>query len=192
MHSWVLSAALAITIVLSSLVLILVDGNLLRSVVAGGAPTAAQLGTHEATRAFVTGGAAEVPAEYSAAERAHLADVRRLIRAGKFLLIMSLVVLLTAWGTGSRQAFWRAGLFVLGLTLVLAVLGRDFQAFWLRFHELFFPQGNFLFPRTSLLITLYPESFWRTLAMHEFGALLSFGLLSLFAGALTPRYSARK
>ena len=36
----------------------------------------------------------------------------------------------------------------------------DFDQAFLAFHELFFPQGNFLFGPDSNLLRLFPEGFW--------------------------------
>lgn len=48
---------------------------------------------------------------------------------------------------------------------VIAALAFD-QAFLL-FHELFFPQGNFLFdPATSNLVRLYPDWYWQAITFR--------------------------
>jgi len=54
----------------------------------------------------------------------------------------------------------------------------SFDALFLAFHEVFFPQGNFLFdPATSNLLTLYPDEYW-------YGVTLRIGLSFVAASAL--------
>jgi uncharacterized membrane protein len=58
---------------------------------------------------------------------------------------------------------------LLGVVMVFA-----FEPAFLAFHELFFPQGNFLFGPDSNLLRLFPEPFW-------FEASLAAGLSILLA-----------
>jgi uncharacterized membrane protein len=47
------------------------------------------------------------------------------------------------------------------LAIVLGVLfAVAFDQMFLAFHELFFPQGNFMFGPDSNLLRLFPEGFW--------------------------------
>lgn len=48
---------------------------------------------------------------------------------------------------------------ILGLIIIVASL-INFDSSFIVFHELFFPQGNWSFPETSLLITLFTEHFF--------------------------------
>jgi uncharacterized membrane protein len=48
------------------------------------------------------------------------------------------------------------------VTVIGVAAGVAFDPLFLLFHEVFFPQGNFLFdPATSNLIRLYPEWYWQ-------------------------------
>ncbi len=44
--------------------------------------------------------------------------------------------------------------------IILYFLGQNFPSLFDNFHTLFFPQGNFLFPPGSLIITLFPSGFF--------------------------------
>lgn len=104
-------------------------------------------------------------------ERGHMRDVRGVFGGffiaaaiGALVLIAAFVV--TRDGGRDRAAMWRrisrSGSVIAIVTVAggLAGLMLFDQAFTL-FHEVFFPQGNYLFdPRTDRLVQLFPESFW--------------------------------
>jgi len=59
------------------------------------------------------------------------------------------------------RLFVTAAALVGALALIAgAVFAAAFDAAFLAFHELFFPQGNFLFGPDSNLLKLFPEGFW--------------------------------
>ena len=109
----------------------------------------------------------------TAAERAHMRDVRAVF--GSFYLVAALAVLILGitalmsrkpTPTWSRRDTWRAvRLGALGLGATIAVAGVialiAFDAAFAVFHQLFFSGGNYLFdPRTSKLVQLFPDAFW--------------------------------
>jgi uncharacterized membrane protein len=58
-----------------------------------------------------------------------------------------------------RDGAVAAGVVALALGLIAALA---FEQAFLFFHEVFFPQGNFLFdPATSNLVRLYPDWYWQ-------------------------------
>jgi uncharacterized membrane protein len=58
-----------------------------------------------------------------------------------------------------RDGAVAAGAVALALGLIAALA---FEQAFLLFHEVFFPQGNFLFdPATSNLVRLYPDWYWQ-------------------------------
>jgi integral membrane protein (TIGR01906 family) len=100
-------------------------------------------------------------------ERAHMADVRRVVLEFYALVLAGAVVLLLA-GIASRGAawFWRAvGTGAKVLTVGTVAVGVAFfvlfdTAFTI-FHELFFPAGSWTFdPATDRLVQLFPYQFW--------------------------------
>jgi integral membrane protein (TIGR01906 family) len=128
---------------------------------------------HRAWASYVTGGTGAAPAPgrfYTADEVSHMEDVRRvfdgakiLVPAGMFVMAIRMYVA-RARGLASLLQLMRDGavvaaLAVAGIGLVAALA---FDAAFLLFHQLFFPQGNFLFdPATSNLIRLYPDWYWQ-------------------------------
>jgi integral membrane protein (TIGR01906 family) len=128
---------------------------------------------------YVTGGASEppqfVPPIFTDDEYRHMADVRRVFEVARFLVPVSLVVLILrlqrARAVGS-PVMWRLardGSLIAGalVALVGVVALVAFEPLFLAFHYLFFPQGNFLFdPATSNLIRLYPDWYWEGISLR--------------------------
>jgi integral membrane protein (TIGR01906 family) len=129
---------------------------------------------HERWTRYITGGAADAPrfdpALFTEDEYSHMADVRRVFDGAKILIPAGLFVMaIRLQRARSRSAatmlrlirdgaMW-AGVAVAVIGIVAAVA---FDAAFLLFHQLFFPQGNFLFdPATSNLLRLYPDWYWQ-------------------------------
>ncbi len=148
---------------------------------AGGGSTTVDLATlveyHRRWSAYVTGGTEAPPtsaAAFTDDEVSHMADVRRvfdgaklLVPAGLFLCAYrlqrarreSLAAMLLLARDGAMLA--AAALALLGIGAALA-----FDAFFLAFHYVFFPQGNFFFPPSSNLIRLYPGWYWEGITLR--------------------------
>lgn len=102
-------------------------------------------------------------------ERGHMRDVRSVFMAFYLAAAIAALLLVAAFVLlrgRSRSVLWRriarAGVAIAAVTVVggIAALAAFDAAFEL-FHELFFPQGNFLFdPRTDRLVQLFPDAFW--------------------------------
>lgn len=130
-----------------------------------------------------------------AAERSHMVDVRNVLLPFMALVGAALAVLALLLATsGRRRWLWRAiaiGSSILaaaGLVIGIAVLF-FFDAAFLAFHLVFFPQGNFLFdPRSQRLTQLFPDQFWtETVIAIALGGLV----LSIAAAILAWRRAAR-
>jgi len=128
---------------------------------------------HRAWSAYITGGAVDPPdlgSFYTADEISHMADVRRVFDGAKLLIPAGLFVMairLQRARSRSAGAMLRlvrdgavaAGILVAAVGIVAAFA---FEQAFLLFHEVFFPQGNFLFdPATSNLVRLYPDWYWQ-------------------------------
>jgi hypothetical protein len=128
---------------------------------------------HRLWSTYVTGGAADPPEPgrfYATDEISHMADVRRVFDGAKLLIPAGFFVMairLQRARAQSAEAMLRlardgavaAGAAVAALGLVAALA---FEQAFLFFHEVFFPQGNFLFdPATSNLVRLYPDWYWQ-------------------------------
>lgn len=128
---------------------------------------------------YVTGGVAEpprsTPSLFTDDEYSHMADVRRVFEVARFLVPLSLFVIIVRLQRArarSPRAMWqlvRDGSLIAALLLVLIgiVAAVAFEPLFLAFHYVFFPQGNFLFdPATSNLIRLYPDWYWQGMSLR--------------------------
>ena len=109
------------------------------------------------------GGPLFTPDEY-----AHMADVRGVFRGAEVAAVFALFVvtyrIARARQRGAAIRLVRAGALVAaGIVAVIGLAAAvAFDPLFLLFHDVFFPQGNFLFdPATSNLIRLYPEWYWQ-------------------------------
>jgi hypothetical protein len=124
---------------------------------------------------------------FTADESTHMADVRAVFRGAEYAAALALFVLIfrvqRARSRGDALRLVRAGgLTATGIVAVIAVAAAvAFDPLFLLFHEVFFPQGNFLFAPDSNLIRLYPEWYWQGITA---GVGLSFiAVAILVAGA---------
>jgi uncharacterized membrane protein len=116
-------------------------------------------------------------------EASHLKDVRRLLIIGFFVLFVSFRFTTSAWNNRLPKRTYRtktsppnyverlaivAGSFLTMATLSLSFLGENFTQQFIYFHEIFFPQGNYFFSETSVLISTYPETFFIMMGLSIF------------------------
>ena len=133
---------------------------------------------HRAWSAYITGGVADPPDPgtlYTADEISHMADVRRVFDGAKILIPAGLFVMairLQRARSRSAEAMLQlvrdgAGGAGVTITAVGLVAAFAFDQAFLLFHEVFFPQGNFLFdPATSNLVRLYPDWYWEGITLR--------------------------
>jgi integral membrane protein (TIGR01906 family) len=100
-------------------------------------------------------------------ERSHMRDVGNLVRS--LWVLVGLAILAAALALRAlrqdRRLIGRLLIAAGGLVgavslIVVAFFATAFDQAFLAFHELFFPQGNFLFGPDSNLLRLFPEGFW--------------------------------
>ena len=104
---------------------------------------------------------------FTSDEYAHMADVRGVFRGAEVAAVGALVVaayrVVRARRRRGALRLIRAGALVsvaiVGAIALAAAVA--FDSLFLLFHEVFFPQGNFLFTPDSNLIRLYPEWYWQ-------------------------------
>lgn len=156
--------------------------------------------TAEEVRFFVTHRDAPVlpeqidgQAAFDAAAVSHLADVRDVILAARWVTIVALVALCIlvahAVAHGAQQALARgfkwAGFSLLSVLVVVAVAGViDFDALFSGFHSLFFAAGTWVFPYDALLIRVFPLPFWAT-AGGVWAVLVAFGAIGFIVAGRT-------
>ena len=145
---------------------------------------------HRRWTAYVVGLSGSPPeglGTFSGGEYEHMADVRNVFRGAELVAILALGIV--GFRTRRAQSEGRALRLVrdgaLAATALVAAIGvaavLAFDQLFLLFHEIFFPQGNFLFAPDSNLIRLYPEWYWQGITA---GVGLSFIAVALLvAGA---------
>ena len=120
---------------------------------------------------------------FTAAEYSHMADVRRVFIGARIVAIVAavvaalLVVGVARRGRRAAVALARDAAIAasIGTAIIAVAAAVAFDPLFLLFHEILFPQGNFLFPPDSNLLAMYPDQYW-------YGVTLRVGLA--FVGAM--------
>jgi len=103
------------------------------------------------------------------AEVEHLVDVKHVLDGfftlHKIAILIACLSIIYLWYSPSRfllPIYLRQGVWVTGGLILLVLLSSvlNFDLFFTRFHELFFPHGNWTFYVEDTLIQLYPLPFW--------------------------------
>jgi len=90
----------------------------------------------------------------------HITDVKNLVQKLPFialLLIIFLTILYKKLALDISQATKYA---LIILIIILPLIFLLFIPFFISFHQILFPEGNWSFPIDSILIQLYPENLW--------------------------------
>ena len=116
---------------------------------------------------------------YNERETLHMVDVKKLyqkallVRNITLILGIALLIYLMVSAKCSlkqilRQGFVKGNLLIGGIVLFVAIWAlADFDAFWTNFHLLFFDNDLWLLdPRTSIMINLFPGSFFFDLVIR--------------------------
>ncbi len=103
---------------------------------------------------------------FTAREREHMADVRRVVIAFAATVLVGALVLL-AIGVASRGRRWwgavgtGAKVLAVGTVVIGGAFYLVFDTAFTLFHELLFPAGSWSFdPATDRLVQLFPYQFW--------------------------------
>jgi integral membrane protein (TIGR01906 family) len=133
----------------------------------------------------------QLPNIFSSNEVVHMADVAALVKQGFYVLVIVFFILILLYiffkFLGSPEVFYKlfrsGAIFSMILLFVLALLILiDFTVNFLYFHNIFFPQGNFIFPEDSLLIQIFPERFFKEIMIYIFmGAVFTAGVIITLA-----------
>jgi len=123
------------------------------------------------------------------AERSHMRDVAHLLRlllvvwASAATVALAALLLLRRDRRAVGGALAASGAVVGTLAVVLAaIFAVAFDQAFLAFHEVFFPQGNFLFGPDSNLLRLFPEGFWFDAALTAGIAIILSALAAILVG----------
>jgi|GEM_PF-6311834 len=109
-------------------------------------------------------------AKFQLDELSHIEDIRQVLGQGELiffyvaiLFIVWQFVVLRRFGQEEAVIMWRKQIKI-GLLLwpvLSAIIGLAFMPLFILFHQIVFPDGNWLFdPATDLIIQLYPPQFF--------------------------------
>ncbi len=140
---------------------------------------------------------------FSPEEKSHLEDVHTLIHGVKILSIISLFLLiiiilrlrmLKGLQENIKKMLIYSSIAALVIILLLFLLSINFPAFFESFHKILFPQGNYSFPESYLLIKLFPEAFFKDFARKIFfhAAIISLILLFLSSSSALSFRNTRR
>lgn len=118
-------------------------------------------------------------------EQAHMADVRTVFVGFELAAVVAVGIGVILPLRAAKRSRTAALLLVrdaavaagIGTALLAAAAAASFDQLFLAFHEVFFPQGNFLFGPDSNLIAMYPDAYW-------YGVTLRVGLTFVAAMAI--------
>lgn len=149
-----------------------------------------------ATYVIGVGAVPEGLGTFDADEYAHMDDVRNVFRGAQFAAGLAFIVLVfrlnraRSFERGLRLARDSAVVAAAIVAVIGVAAAVAFEPLFLLFHDVFFPQGNFLFdPATSNLIRLYPEWYWEGITA---GVGASFIALALLCAALSHAVLRRR
>jgi hypothetical protein len=159
------------------------------------------LDLHERWLAYVSGRADAPPSEpgvvlFTADEYAHMADVRRVFLGFQVAAAIGGIAAILLVARVARRG--RRAAFVLlrdaaiaagaGVALVAVAAAVAFDRLFLLFHEVFFPQGNFLFDADSNLLAVYPDPYWYGVTLRVgLAFVVAMGVIAIAAAATLRR-----
>jgi len=127
----------------------------------------------------------ELKLNYTTAEVSHLVDVKSVIKFSDYLfyfLLLVLTLIITCYKKNKKllqKLFLYGGITTVAFILFILLFSLlFFDISFNLFHQIFFPQGNWIFSTDSLLIQTFPIEFFMTISRNIF--LLSFVFGSIF------------
>ncbi len=116
---------------------------------------------------------------FSETEQSHLEDVRVLFNKFFFVLNSAIAIFIALiitlfylnkkeFKTNFLKIIFLSGLSSFALLILLFLATINFSATFDSFHKIFFSQGNYLFSKQSLLIRMFPETFFFKAALRIF------------------------
>lgn len=111
---------------------------------------------------YITGFSSELNVDFSEDEKSHMTDVRRLIIFEEFLFVFLMVWLfvLIKKRKINYSHLKKSVLIVILIAIFSLIASLFFDSFFELFHIILFPQGNWQFNASSLMIQTYRQSFF--------------------------------
>jgi integral membrane protein (TIGR01906 family) len=119
----------------------------------------------------------ELPQTMTELEASHMKDVKDLVTFAYLLLLFSIFISLLFYFILKRknklylfyQSLHFSAIIILILIVIFIILSIfNFDYIFILFHEVFFPQGNWLFPANSKLVQAFPEILFKKLFLYSF------------------------
>src|SRR3989338_1213368 len=164
---WVGAVLTALLILLFSFKFVVVHGGYQSSLISSSLRE-----VHEGVMSFLLGSSFVLPSGFGSREVSHLGDVRSFFSSIFFFLYVVLVVwFLVLFSLSDKQLVKKSLRFgsVVSLGVVFLVFLASlvsFSSLWSVLHAPFFSGGSWVFPSDSLLMMLYPESFFSAMAFR--------------------------
>ncbi|HEY8732048.1 MAG TPA: DUF1461 domain-containing protein [Candidatus Limnocylindria bacterium] len=162
------------------------------------------VGIHNGWVRYITGhggppGGSTLTDFFTADEQRHMSDVRRVFVGFEIAALFSVAVATVLVARAAKRSR-TAALFVLRDAAIVSGVGAAavalaavvaFDPLFLLFHEIFFPQGNFLFGPDSNLLLLYPDPYWYGVTLRVGGTFVLVMAIIAIAAAATLRRARR-
>ena len=112
---------------------------------------------------YITGLGSKLNVDFNEDEKSHMADVKRLIMFEEFVFIALLIgfFVLVYKRKIHLNHFKKAALIMFLIALFSLIASLFFNRFFELFHLIVFPQGNWQFQASSLMIQTYQQSFFQ-------------------------------
>jgi integral membrane protein (TIGR01906 family) len=136
----------------------------------------------------------------TSAENAHMTDVKELFDSFFIMYMIAFGIVIGTIGVFLYNKWWNrldellgrtlraAGWALLAICFLLtAAVLLNFMQVWLIFHAILFPQGNWAFPASSTLITLYPSEFFENIVLKWLFLVTSFGIVAIILSYFLDR-----
>ena len=126
--------------------------------------------------------------QFTENEREHMQDVKTIFNLLKWINLFAFILILCYSSDALLKKKTKKLLEIVKLSSMLVLiislikiifLITLFQEIFTIFHLIFFPQGNWMFPANSLLITLFPQTFFVTVAIQMFLFIIGVSLVIL-------------
>ncbi|MFH0701290.1 MAG: DUF1461 domain-containing protein [Candidatus Woesearchaeota archaeon] len=127
------------------------------------------------TISFVNGGRENMSINYTSSEISHLQDVRGVMKGERYLFIAVYLAVILLFGASMKNKVFSNKLLryggittaiIMGIILLFFLI--SFNEVFTLFHQLFFPQGNWMFAPDSLLIQTFPLNFFTNIGIIIF------------------------
>ena len=140
-------------------------------------------------------GKEELTLDFTAGELEHLQDVKTVMQGvtmagySLFIVVAGVLWLYRQEKKQLLKLAWYGGISTISVTLLFLLLTFvSFDFVFTLFHQLFFPQGNWIFPADSLLIQTFPLEFFVGISTWIFLLSLSIGSLFILVSFFYERY----